>query len=183
MATDFPAALDQLRSTYGSIRAVMNPEALAASVAELSEKASAPDLWDDPDAAQAVTSQLSHAQTDLEKLNRMGERIDDVETLVEMATEEDDADTLAEAERELVTLRRDLGELEVRTLLSGEYDERDAVVTIRSGAGGRPAAAEPPMPNRLGTFAVAPPQVGQAGSAAVNDWITSTTCPSAHLRS
>lgn len=140
MATDFPAALDQLRSTYTSIRAVMNPEALAASVAELSEKASAPDLWDDPDAAQAVTSQLSHAQTDLEKLNRMGERIDDVETLVEMATEEDDADTLAEAERELVTLRRDLGELEVRTLLSGEYDERDAVVTIRSGAGGVDAA-------------------------------------------
>ena len=140
MATDFPAALDQLRSTYTSIRAVMNPEALAASVAELSEKASAPDLWDDPDAAQAVTSQLSHAQTDLEKLNRMGERIDDVETLVEMATEEDDADTLAEAERELVTLRRDLGELEVRTLLSGEYDEREALVTIRSEAGGVDAA-------------------------------------------
>ncbi len=140
MATDFPAALDQLRSTHASIRAVLNPEALEARIAELSERASAPDLWDDPDAAQSVTSQLSHAQTDLERLNKMGERIDDVETLVEMATEEDDADTLAEAERELAKLRTDLSAMEVRTLLSGEYDERDAVVTIRSGAGGVDAA-------------------------------------------
>lgn len=140
VATDFPAALDELRSTFASISAVMDPEALAAQVAELSERASAPDLWDDPDAAQEVTSQLSRAQTDLERLHRMSERIDDVETLVEMATEENDADTLAEAERELTALRKDLGELEVRTLLAGEYDERDAVVTIRAGAGGVDAA-------------------------------------------
>jgi len=126
--------------TFASIRAVSDPEALAKRIDELSEQASAPNLWDDTDAAQAVTSELSHAQSELERLNKMAERIDDVETLVEMATEEDDADTLAEAERELTKLRRDLGDMEVRTLLAGEYDKRDAVVTIRSGAGGVDAA-------------------------------------------
>ena len=139
-ATDFPAEIAALRGTLGSISAVSDPEALRARIADLSEKASAPDLWDDPDAAQKVTSALAHAQNELERITGFEQRLEDLETLVEMATEEDDADTLADAEAELVTLRRDLGGLEVRTLLSGEYDERDAVVTIRAGAGGVDAA-------------------------------------------
>src|SRR5207237_5476418 len=59
---------------------------------------------------------------------------------VELAEAEDDAETLAEAERELGTLTHTLAELEVRTLLSGEYDDREALVTIRSEAGGVDAA-------------------------------------------
>ncbi len=146
MATDFPAAIAELRGTLDSVRAVSDPAALRARIAELSEAASAPDLWDDPDAAQKVTSALSHAQAELERIEVIGGRIDDLEALVELATEEaaDDpaaaADALAEAEAELVGLRKTLGDLEVRTLLSGEYDHREAVVTIRSGAGGVDAA-------------------------------------------
>lgn len=145
MATDFPAEIAALRSTLGTIRAVSDPEALRARIAELSEQASAPDLWDDPDAAQKVTSALSHAQNELERVESLGRRLDDLEVLVEMAMDaaEDDperAATLADAEAELASLRTDLGALEVRTLLSGEYDEREAVVTIRAGAGGVDAA-------------------------------------------
>jgi peptide chain release factor 2 len=70
----------------------------------------------------------------------MYERIDELEVLVQLGEEEGDADTMAEAERELTSLRKAVGELEVRTLLNGEYDEREAVVTIRSGAGGVDAA-------------------------------------------
>ncbi len=142
-ATDFLSEIRALRGTLDTIRKVTDPEALTAQIAELSVKASAPDLWDDPDAAQGVTSALSHAQAELDRVARFTGRIDDLETLVEMATEgegADDAETLAEAEAELVAIRNDLGELEVRTLLSGEYDKREAVVTIRSGAGGVDAA-------------------------------------------
>ena len=140
MATDFASEISALRTTLGTIRAVTDPEALRARIAELSDQASAPDLWDDPDAAQKVTSSLSHAQSELERLEQFGQRLDDLEVLVEMAVEEDDAATLADAESELVGLRKDLGALEVRTLLSGEYDSREAVVTIRAGAGGVDAA-------------------------------------------
>ena len=70
----------------------------------------------------------------------MGARIDDLEVLVEMAAEESDAETAAEAEAELTAIRKQLGELEVRTLLSGEYDQREALVTIRAEAGGVDAA-------------------------------------------
>lgn len=56
--------------------------------------------------------------------------------LFELAEEMDDPDTLAEAEAELVSVRKALDEMEVRTLLSGEYDEREALVNIRAEAGG-----------------------------------------------
>jgi peptide chain release factor 2 len=142
-ATDFASEIRALRGTLDTIRAVSDPEALKLRIADLSEKASAPDLWDDPDAAQVVTSALSHTQSELDRLDKFVSRIDDLETLVEMATEgegADDIDTMAEAEAELSAIRKDLGALEVRTLLSGEYDKREAVVTIRSGAGGVDAA-------------------------------------------
>ena len=145
-ATDFAAEIRTLRNTLNSIQAVTDPAAMRVKIADLSEQASAPDLWDDPDEGQVVTSALSHTQSELDRLERFGARIDDLETLVEMATEDvasdrdDVAVALGEAEAELGSIRKDLGELEVRTLLGGEYDIRDAVVTIRSGAGGVDAA-------------------------------------------
>ncbi len=116
---------------------------LRAQIAELERAASARDLWDDPEHAQQVTSSLSRANAELERITGMDARIDDLEVLVEMGSEESGADAdeaIAEAEREVVALRKAVGELEVRTLLNGEYDQREAVVTIRAGAGGVDAA-------------------------------------------
>lgn len=138
---DFPAEIKALQQTYAAVTGVSDPEKLRAEIADLSQAASAPDLWDDQDNAQAVTSKLSAAQSELERLTTMGQRIEDLETLVEMATEDgEDAETLAEAANELKSIQQDLEALEVRTLLSGEFDLREAVVTIRSGAGGVDAA-------------------------------------------
>lgn len=141
MATiDFPAEIKALRATLESIEAVSDPTALQAKIDELTEQASAPDLWDDPEKAQQVTSALSTAQNELQRVERLGARIDDVETLVELGQEMEDEDSLTEAEGEVAAIRKDLDALEVRTLLSGEYDAREAVVTIRAGAGGVDAA-------------------------------------------
>src|SRR6185437_13931979 len=106
----------------------------------LEEQSGAPDLWDHPEHAQEVTSRLSRANSEMERVTGMDARIDELEVLVQLGQEEGDADTMAEAERELASLRKAVGELEVRTLLNGEYDEREAVVSIRSGAGGVDAA-------------------------------------------
>ncbi|MGO4604398.1 peptide chain release factor 2 [Terrabacter sp. 2YAF2] len=140
MAVDFTQEIKELRATMDSVRGVTNLDELARTIDELEQQASAPDLWDDPDAAQQVTSALSRANSERDRVLGMDARIEDLETLVEMGQEESDAATLEEAERDLATLKKDVGELEVRTLLSGEYDEREAVVTIRSGAGGVDAA-------------------------------------------
>ncbi|HWM34406.1 MAG TPA: peptide chain release factor 2 [Pseudolysinimonas sp.] len=134
---DLSDQIASLRSTFDDIRAVIGVEKLEAQIAELSEKAGAPDLWDDPEAAQKVTSALSHRQSELARVTGIERRLDDLEVLVQLATEgEGDAESAAEAEAELKALQQTLGDLEVQTLLDGEYDDRAAVVTIRSGAGG-----------------------------------------------
>jgi peptide chain release factor 2 len=140
VAIDFPAEISALRTTYASIREVSDLDALRTELADLNEQAAAPDLWDDPESAQGVTSRLSAVQAELERIERMGGRIDDLEVLVELAESEGDPDSLAEAEEELTGIKKSLEELEVRTLLSGEYDGREALVTIRSEAGGVDAA-------------------------------------------
>jgi peptide chain release factor 2 len=140
VAVDFETEIKNLRTTMGSVREVTNVPALETQIADLEQQAAAPDLWDDPDKAQGVTSALSRANHELERINTMDARIDDLEALVELGQEERDADTLAEAEEELAKVAKSVGQLEVRTLLAGEYDEREAVVTIRAGAGGVDAA-------------------------------------------
>ncbi|NNG39213.1 peptide chain release factor 2 [Flexivirga sp. ID2601S] len=140
MATDFPAEIKALRTTMGSVRDVTDLDTLRTQIADLEQQSAAPGLWDDPESAQQITSQLSRANAELERVETMDNRIDDLEVLVEMGQEENDADTLAEAEKELTDLQKAVGELEVRTLLSGEYDQREAVITIRAGAGGVDAA-------------------------------------------
>ncbi|HWC21371.1 MAG TPA: peptide chain release factor 2 [Flexivirga sp.] len=140
MATDFPAEIKALRTTMDTVRGVTDLDTLRAQITDLEQQSGAPDLWDDPEHAQQVTSKLSRANAELERVETMDQRIDDLEVLVEMAQEENDADTLAEAEKELTDLHKAVGELEVRTLLAGEYDQREAVVTIRAGAGGVDAA-------------------------------------------
>lgn len=120
----------------GSIEAVLDLEKLRADIAVLEEQAAAPSLWDDPEAAQKITSKLSHLQAEVRKAETLRGRIDDLAVLFELAEEMDDQDTLAEAETELTSVRKALDEMEVRTLLSGEYDEREALVNIRAEAGG-----------------------------------------------
>ena len=142
MAIEFTEEIQSLRLTMDNVLAVVRPERLRAQIAELNEKAAAPDLWDDPARAQEVTSALSHRQSELDRVVRMGERIDDLEAMVEMAGEDPDEaeEILNEAAADLDTLKKDVSDLEIRTLLDGEYDERNAVITIRSGAGGVDAA-------------------------------------------
>jgi peptide chain release factor 2 len=137
---DLSAEIAALRSTFADIRAVVDVDRLNADIAELSEQAGAPDLWDDPEKAQKVTSALSHRQSELARVTGIERRLDDLEVLVELANAEGDEESAQEARTELAALETAIGELEVQTLLAGEYDPRPAVVTIRAGAGGVDAA-------------------------------------------
>ena len=139
-AVDFADELKELDATLHSIESVLDLEGLRRELVALNEQAAAPDLWDDQERAQQVTSRLSHVQGQLNRVESLRRRLDDISVLLELAESEDDADTLAEAESELAAMRKAIGELEVLTLLSGEYDAREALVTIRSEAGGVDAA-------------------------------------------
>ncbi len=137
---DASEELKSLSSTMESIEAVLDLDRMRADIAVLEEQAAAPSLWDDPEKAQQITSRLSYLQGELRKTEALRSRIEDLEVLFELAEAEDDADTRAEAEAELATVRKAVDEMEVRTLLSGEYDAREALVSVRAEAGGVDAA-------------------------------------------
>jgi len=147
--TDFAEEIKALDATLTSIEKVLDLDRIRAEIADLQEQVGAPDLWDDQANAQRVTGRLSVLQADLERITGLRQRLDDLGILVELSQEEADADSLAEADTDLGRLKAAVESLEVRTLLSGEYDERDALISIRSGAGGVDAADFAEMLQRM----------------------------------
>lgn len=137
---DYAETLHDLDATLRTIETVLDLGRMRADKARLEEEASAPDLWEDQARAQQVTSRLSYVQAEISKLEGLRRRLDDALVLLELAEAESDASVLDEVGAETAGLRKAIDELEIRTLLSGEYDSRDALVTIRSGAGGVDAA-------------------------------------------
>ncbi|PQP48791.1 MULTISPECIES: peptide chain release factor 2 [Mycolicibacterium] len=140
MDPDRQADIAALDATLTTVERVIDVDGLRGRIEQLEKDASDPQLWDDQARAQKVTSDLSHAQGELRRIEELRGRLEDLPVLYELAAEEGGSDEVAEADAELTKLREDIEAMEVRTLLSGDYDEREALVTIRSGAGGVDAA-------------------------------------------
>ena len=141
--------IKELAATLTSVTAVLDMDAMQTQIAELREQSADPELWSDQANAQRVTRQLSALESMVNKVEAIRRRLDDLGVLYELAEAEDDPETRAEADRELEQLRKDIGELEVRTLLNGPYDEREAIVSINSQAGGIDAADWAQMLQRM----------------------------------
>jgi peptide chain release factor 2 len=128
--------LKELNATFISIETVLEPETMRASLATMETEATDPDLWNDQERAQRVTSTMAQLRADLGRLDGLRARLDDMAAAFELG----DPELEEEAANDLPALRSEIEALEVRTLLSGEYDGRDALMTINSGTGGTDAA-------------------------------------------
>src|SRR5919109_2348973 len=103
---------------------------------ELQTRAAEPDLWNDPDDAKTVLGELSRLEDDVKSFDALVSQHEDLQTLFELARDEADESVADEIARGVTDLRTKMDDLEVRSLLGGEYDERDAIVSIHPGAGG-----------------------------------------------
>ncbi|GAB2826572.1 peptide chain release factor 2 [Actinoallomurus bryophytorum] len=148
-AIDPSEELKELGAMLGGVEAVLDLDGMRRDLEELREQAADPELWNDQDRAQSVTRRLSYLEGELGKVEGLRHRLDDAALMLELASEEGDEETRAEVERELATLRKEIEQLEVRTLMSGEYDAREALVTINSQAGGVDAADFAQMVQRM----------------------------------
>jgi peptide chain release factor 2 len=137
---DFSARVSALSATLTSITDVIDLDAARGEIAELEQQASDPNLWDDQERAQQVTSRLSFLQNEVRRVEQLRSQLDDVLVLFELAEAENDQSTTAEATSELDQIAAEIAEMEVRTLLSGDYDQRGALIHVHSGAGGVDAA-------------------------------------------
>jgi peptide chain release factor 2 len=133
---DFSDEVVALQGRLAGARQYLRVDELRARRPQLETEASRPDLWDDPDTARRVTGDLAAVVDDLELFDRLSGQVDDVATLAELAREERDESLEPEIEAALGELSATFDELELRALFRGEYDERDAVVEVHSGAGG-----------------------------------------------
>src|SRR5690606_31922597 len=133
---DLTAELADLRARLRDAEGYLKVDELRARRPLLEAEASRPDLWDDPDRARSITGELSAVTGDIERYEQLAARLDDAETLYELAREEDDEAAVAEVDEALASLDRDMRQVELESMFTGEHDEHDALVTIQAGEGG-----------------------------------------------
>jgi peptide chain release factor 2 len=138
-ATDPTDEISELSSKLDTIEAVLDPDAMRIEAADLREQAADPALWEDQTRAQQVTRRLSYLEGEMSRLENLRQRLDDTRVLFELADDEHDQSARDEAAGDLAQLRKEIDQLEIRTLLNGEYDNREALITINSQAGGADA--------------------------------------------
>ncbi len=126
----------QLSHLLESIEAVKDVEDLKLRKTALEVEASDPNLWNDTENAQKVNSELSRVQNELSMLQKLRQRVEEMPLLFELALDENDEGAFNDALSEVDKCRSEISVLEIETLLNGEYDHRNALVTIRSEAGG-----------------------------------------------
>ena len=140
MAIDSAGEIGELKAKLASVEAVLDPETMRKEADGLRVRAADPALWEDQEQAQAVTRRLAYLDGELVRLDRLRQRLDDTSVMFELAESENDEPTRVEATHDLSVLRREMNLLEIRTLLSGEYDSREALMSINAQAGGADAA-------------------------------------------
>jgi peptide chain release factor 2 len=141
---DAVATLEELEERWGAARDYLKVDDRRARLAELSVLAADPNLWDDPDRARAVTTELGRLDSDLGDFDDLRRRLDDCGVLVEfardaLASSDGDLALVGELDAGVAEVAVALGELETRSLLNGPYDENDALVELHAGAGGTDA--------------------------------------------
>ena len=99
----------------------------------------APNFWDDPQRSQQMMKELKYLKDDIETYNKLEAQKEDIETLLEMGYEEEDPELIPEIQESLEEFQKEFENIRVKTLLSGEYDENNAIVTLHAGAGGTEA--------------------------------------------
>jgi len=116
--------------------AIFDPAKRIEILTGLKKKTEAADFWGDPAAAQKILKQINAEEKMLATLEKFEKKSVDLQGLLDMAAEEKDEVTRTEAEREIEELSRELSAFELLTLLSGEDDSKNAILTIHPGAGG-----------------------------------------------
>ena len=136
---DFSDDLAELRRRVEAARAYLRVDAARERIAELEAQMSAAGFWDDQDAARRVSTEHAQLGDDVAIVDGLDTQVSDLETLVELAREESDDSLEPEVDDGMRALAARLDELELRSLFTGAHDDRDAICTVNSGAGGTDA--------------------------------------------
>ncbi|MXX55091.1 MAG: peptide chain release factor 2 [Gemmatimonadetes bacterium] len=128
--------LESARRRIDELRGYLDIEARGSRVAVLEDEMAAQGFWDDPDKARRLIAEANGLKEWVRPWQALDLKAGELDELSELLADEDDADLRSEWEDEMVTLEDALGRLELKTMLGGEDDHREAMLTIHPGAGG-----------------------------------------------
>ena len=139
LADDLKVKIKELKTKFDGIEAASDIPALTAKYEQLRKEQEDPELYSDLKRAERINREAKNAGDKLEAVTKMKTDLTDLEGLLDMAAEENDEASLAEVASELEKLEEPLERLHIQTLLKGEYDSCNAILTLHSGAGGTEA--------------------------------------------
>lgn len=146
----------------------LNIDKLGIEIAELERKAAEPSFWDDMENSQKVLQRTSQLKASVETYNKLQALYEDTLTLIELAEEAGDESVYEEAAADTEQLQTRMAEVRLTTLLTGEYDSKNAILTFHAGAGGTEAQDWAQMLYRMYT------RWAERHATPIKYWTTST---------
>ena len=138
--------IDELKSTLGGfetavadLRDALAIEGSEKRLAELEHQMTMPGFYDDQEKSQQVYGEMSELKNKLERYKKLSVQYEEAQTLLEMIEEENDPALLPEGEEAVESVRKSIDELQLMTMLNGEYDHSNAILTFHAGTGGTEA--------------------------------------------
>ena len=128
--------LEGMRPEIDDLASALGLAQMKSEIQQLENRAAEPGFWDDTEESQKTMKELKSLKDQVDTIHRLSESCEDIATLIEMAYEEEDASMLPEIEEELAGFTESYESFRIQTLLSGEYDRYNAIVTLHAGEGG-----------------------------------------------
>ncbi len=136
---EYKVKLNNLRPALEGLNQALNLPSAAQELEMLESESAAPGFWDNLEKSQKLTQRMKQLQNKLEAQKKRQAQWDDLMTLCEMGSEEEDEDLVPEVEEGYAALEADMEAARLSTLLTGDYDSANAILTIHAGAGGTEA--------------------------------------------
>lgn len=129
-------AFEEAKQTLSDLSESLDLEGRKKRIAEIDAIISAPDFWNNPEGGQAIMQEKKRLESKVDHYNSLTGKMDDLEVMIELAKEENDADLEQDIVDTLADISKDLDAFELETILNGEYDDNNAILSIHPGAGG-----------------------------------------------
>ncbi|WP_408955712.1 peptide chain release factor 2 [Natroniella sp. ANB-PHB2] len=133
---ELKSKLAEIEDKLLDLRESLDYDQLVTKKEEIDEQMAQPDFWNDSEKAQKIAKRGSNLKGKIKSFDRLEEEHQDLSLLLELALEEENEEVIADVESRIGPLTKDLEQLELQTLLSGKYDDNNALLAINPGAGG-----------------------------------------------
>ena len=148
---ELKAKLGGMKTAVDDLRDALSIEASEKRLAELEHQMTMPGFYDDQERSQKIISEMGEVKNKLERFGKLSTQYEEAQTLLEMIEEENDPSLAAEGEEAVNGVEKSIDELQLMTMLNGEYDHSNAILTFHAGTGGTEAQDWAEMLTRMYT--------------------------------